>query len=225
MPIAASPKLERGRDIGRLVREPLYDSEELKADTTYNSVRLFTKPVGGTMNAGTTKTLTHTNLTQASQLGEPNQHLMMGLTFRMVLAHDGAYAELGPTAVLDYQKQLRARGVMKFGLSGKIFYELPLDLMPEGLGIYGQWTQAAAADEVIQTYGWPQVGAYYTLKIPPKVHTLFKGSAPEYSGYQLIDSTMPISCEIVFDPALVVAAANQVDIKVELPGIRLKTIG
>lgn len=225
MPITAAPKVARGRDIGRLVREPLWDTEALVESTNYAQVVFFSKPQGQTMNDGTLKSLTHTNLTQASMLGEPSQHLAMGFRVRVVKVSDGEGSALTPEVTLGFEQQIRRQGVLKFGLSGKIFYEIPLNEIPTGLGAYTFLTQAVAADAIAESWGWPQPNSFYTLRIPQRVQGLFKSSAPAYAGYQLIDSTMPITCQIAFDPVLALEASQQVDLQVQVHGIRLKVVG
>ena len=221
MAIAAARKLLPGRAIGRLAREPLWDTENAIASTNYAQLTFFSKPQGQAMNDGTIKSITHTNLTQAAMLGEPNQFVLMGFRVKArVVATDTK-----PETYMAIRNQIRNQGVLQFGLSGKIFYEIPLNEVPQGLGFDGFYTQAAAANFMIIGYGRPEANVYYTLRIPGRVQSIFKAAAADYAGYELIDSTTPITCKLNFDPVLAIAAAEQTDIQVQLIGIRLKTIG
>jgi hypothetical protein len=221
MAIAAARKLIPGRAIGRLAREPLWDTENAIASTNYASLTFFSKPQGQAMNDGTIKSITHTNLTQAAMLGEPNQFVCMGFRVRARITA----TDTKPETAMAIRNQIRQQGVLQFGLSGKIFYEIPLNEVPQGLGFDGFYTQTAAADLDIISYGRPEANVYYTLRIPGRVQGIFKAAAADYAGYELIDSTTPITCKLNFDPVLACAGSEQVDIQVQLVGIRLKTIG
>jgi len=222
MAMAAARKLIPGQAIGRLVREALYDTENAIASTNYAQLTFFSKPQGQTLNDGTVKSLTHTNLTQASMLGEPNQFVCMGFRVKVTKV---AAADTHPETYQALRNQVRRQGTLQFGLGGKLYYDVPLNEVPQGLGFDGFYSQAAAADMDIVNYGRPEANMYYTLRIPSRVQGIFRSAAAEYAGYELIDSTTPITCKILFDPVLACAANEQVDIQVQLVGIRLKAIG
>lgn len=225
MPITAAKALPEGTNIGRLVREPLYDTEALTSGNSYSSVTFFAKPQGQTMNDGTVKAIAHTNLTQANMLGEPNQFILMGFRVKPVSITTSNNTAPEKLALL---KNFRSKGVLEFGLGGKIFYELPLNEIPEGLGFEGFWTLGSAADGDVIRYGRPEANVYYTIRLPKRAYAIFNITSPnvvKFGGYQLINATTPITCRLTFTPALSIGADEKLVVQVQLVGIRLKVIG
>ena len=213
--------------VGRVVREPLYDTETM-ANATFVELTFFSRPQGQNMNSGLAKTNVHTNLTQANQLGNPNSFLLMGFQVSMIDAFVTATgAELLPEDVAGMDRDLRSRGTLEFGLSGKTLFEIPLSEVPQGLGLTGAWEQDVAADAYIHSYGIPMPNNYYNARIPQRILTkVFKASSPMIAGYVFVNSSTPITCKIRFGAGgYVAAAANTTVIQVRLIGVRLKAIG
>ena len=63
-----------GRPIVRVLPQPIYDTEILKAATSVNQVIFYAKPIGNPDASGqiTSKGLEHTNLKQSGSLAKPS---------------------------------------------------------------------------------------------------------------------------------------------------------
>lgn len=225
-------QLIAGRAIGRLARVPLWDTEvlgEAAGAQAYQRINFFARPQGQAMLDGTNKTLTHTNLTTAGQLGQPNQFLLMGFRFKVTDAVDADEDDLCPDVVVNMRRDIRARGVLRFGLGGRIFYEIPLNEIPDGVELTGFWTpcQTSAVDNpaYVLSNGMPEVNTYYTLKLPRRAMVKWGASNSDLVGYELIDSTTPINCTVDFSPVLNTAQNNFWTIQVQLVGVLLQNIG
>ena len=227
MPANVARQIVQSDLVGRIVREPLYDTETM-VNATYNELTFFSRPQGQNNNSAAVKTIRDTNLTQANQLGVPNAHLLMGFQVNIIDAVVTATdADLDPEAYISYQRDLRSWGVFEFGLSGKTIFEIPLSEIPQGLGPLGFTTQAVAslADVHTVAYGEQRSNSYYTAKVPTRALGLFGASSPEMAGYLMIGSSTPITCKIRFNPGLVVAATDTLTLQVRLIGVRQKAIG
>jgi hypothetical protein len=230
MPTPIGRAIEEGVAVGRLIKEPLYDTETIGAadGAAYNEIVLFSRPQGQTMLDGTQKTVSHTNLTQAGMLGEPNQFLLMGFRFALLDAYDDTLTKLTAGLVTAMERNIRSRGILSFGLGGKTIIEVPLKEIPEGVGPQGFWSQAADAtsDAYITRWGNGQANDYYSLRIPPRVLQLFKVSEKNIrlTGYEMIFASTPINAKLMFSPAITTEAKNWYKLQLQLVGVRLKNI-
>jgi hypothetical protein len=116
----------------RSYKEPLYDSELIRAASPSDELVLYSKPVGQTLNDGTTrKTLLMTNQNAASQLGTP-------LSFD-VYAHNARLTTLVNKIVsVGNYNLIEAKGVAQvvFG-QDTVFLTIPIEDVPSGVDTEG----------------------------------------------------------------------------------------
>lgn len=120
--------------IVRSYKEPLYDSEQILAASPNTEFVLYSKPVGQTLNDGTTrKTLLHTNQTQAGQLGTPLSFDVYGFNARLL-------DDAGPSKSVTKGNfnLVYARALMQliFG-QDNTFLTVPLEDIPSGVDTEG----------------------------------------------------------------------------------------
>lgn len=118
----------------RSYKEPLYDSEQILAATANTEFVLYSKPVGQTLNDGTTrKTLLHTNQTQAGNLGSPLSFDIYGFNARLL-------DDAGPSKTVTKGNfnlvYARAVSQVVFG-QDNTFLTVPLEDIPSGVDVEG----------------------------------------------------------------------------------------
>lgn len=123
----------------RSYKEPRYDSEVILASGPGTEFVLFAKPVGQTLNDGNRKTLLHTNMTQASQLGTPQSFDVYAHNARLLTQNAG-------TIVTPPTKQVSVGNfnlVYAAGISQVIFGQdsffltVPIEDIPSGIDTEG----------------------------------------------------------------------------------------
>jgi hypothetical protein len=116
----------------RSYKEPRYDSELILAATPNTEFVLYSKPVGQTLNDGTTrKTLLHTNQTQASTLGTPVSFDLYGFNARLL-------SESAKTVTKGNFDLVMARMLSQviFG-QDNTYLNIPVEDIPSGVDIEG----------------------------------------------------------------------------------------
>jgi hypothetical protein len=225
-------KQDTGDQLGRLTREPLWDSEALVGGVTYQQVNFFVRPKGVADNLAVIKGTRHTNLETANALGEPSQFLMMGIQLKTTNFADAAMAATAADAAVEFERRLRATGALEFGLNGKVLLQLPLSEIPSGLDAESSHfsAQVAAVNPLswAVTNGMPMPNSYYTIRVPNDIRKMYRQPGVNTGGYILINSNTSIICRVLFNPALVMTYAQAnllVTLQVRLIGIRLKSLG
>jgi hypothetical protein len=137
--------------------QPLYDSEQIPmAGTT--SLRFFTVPLGQNFQSGLrAKTIGDTNMTLAGQLPNPYTHRVYG--FRLAFLWNIPQA--------DIVIAINTAG-FEFNVGAKPFLQVPARTIPGGNGVYGFYTQAAAATAAILNNGWPSSDNIYKIGRQPQ---------------------------------------------------------
>ncbi len=116
----------------RSYKQPLYDSELMLATDEDAEMVLFQKPIGQNLADGTTrKTLLHTNMNNAGQLGTPQSFDVFGYNLRLLEAAEKI------VTIANYNL-IAAAGVAQvvFG-SDNPFLQVPIEDIPSGVDTEG----------------------------------------------------------------------------------------
>jgi hypothetical protein len=112
----------------RSYKNPLYDAELIRTAASGNDLLLFQKPLGQFLSDGTTtKTLLHTNMKSAGQLGSPLSFDLFGFNVRLPKA----------VTLADYQEVYRT-AVFTFTIGqDTVFLQVPMEEIPCGVETEG----------------------------------------------------------------------------------------
>lgn len=122
----------------RALKQPLYDTMEAPTNANaVNNLTFFQTPIGQALNVtGNLKTVAETNLTQAGQLGIPQEFEMFGLN--MTFMYDTGYYDDGAVAnllinFLDDIVEVYGQGVLRFIFGqNRPWLTIPLTRIPHG---------------------------------------------------------------------------------------------
>lgn len=150
------------------IDQPLYDRVTVATSGT-TQLTAFQTPIGQS-----SKTLLHTNMRLAGQIGQHQEALIYAVRLVPVLLTAHTYTELANNVI--------NAGYMVFEVMQKTFLELPLLLIPAGAGIVSQTTLNAQSH---MTNGFAANANKHRLSYPIKLNrgqnwtvTLNWGSAP-----------------------------------------------
>jgi len=116
----------------RSYKQPLYDSEIMLATDEDAELVLFQKPIGQNLADGTTrKTLLHTNMNNAGQLGTPQSFDVFGFNLRLLEASE-------KVVTIANFNLIEAAGVaiVIFGTDNP-FLQVPIEDIPSGVDTEG----------------------------------------------------------------------------------------
>jgi len=118
------------RAILRPLKQPIYDTENVPSAGGAAQLTFFQRPMGqafANIPVGVGKTLADTNMTQAAQLGTPNEFDLWGFNVR-----------LGDTVTLADFQACMDQGVFTFNFGqGRPWLQTQLHDIPTGVGISG----------------------------------------------------------------------------------------
>ena len=148
----------------RPLKQPLYDTENIPTAGGAAALQFFQRPIGqafANVPVGAGKTLADTNLTQASQLGTPNEFDVWGFNVRTNVAITQA----------DHQVAM-GQGVFTFNFGqGRPWLQTQLRDVPAGVDSHGSMAvDGAGALDVRQiiTNGVPSVKELYSFAVGRK---------------------------------------------------------
>jgi hypothetical protein len=121
-----------GRPIVRVLPQPLYDTEFLKAATATSQVTFYAKPLGNPDASGVigSKTLQATNLRQSGSLAKPYEFDLF--SFNLKIVGSGA-----TSATLADLARVTQEGYLEFQLGNRTYLDVPLKDMPCGVAVDG----------------------------------------------------------------------------------------
>jgi len=129
------------RAVLRPIKEPLYDTENVPTAGNAAQLIFFQRPLGQAMAqapVGVGKTLADTNLSQASQLGTPQEFDLYGFNVR-----------LGIVTLADFQIVMD-QGVFQFNMgTGRPWLTCQLGDLPTGMGPTGATSIDGAVAQVL----------------------------------------------------------------------------
>ncbi len=158
----------------RKLQQPLYDTNVIDDAGGFNLMQFFLLPVGQPMPvAGGNKSEVDTNMTQASQLGTPEEFSLKGFQFE--------YFHEDPSNIIDFandQFAMYDESVFTFFFSNnRPWLQVPLSRIPSGTMLTGTGSSGDTTGTVEFGFvhqGEASVKEYYDFKIEKKgihIHT------------------------------------------------------
>lgn len=139
--------------------QPLYDTQTILAAGT-TQLTYFQTAIGGpTSNFGgaaTAKQLADTNMTLNGQLSAGYNFKVLGIRIQ-------------PAFTMTRQDATRwsTGAVFQLTIASKPYLQVPLDSIPAGMGPFGAFNLAVAADAAAMSHGYPHLANAYTIGKKP----------------------------------------------------------
>lgn len=174
-------------DILDVIVEPRYDTATILAAGSA-TLTYFASPLGGGQSqfaaAGVAKTLADTNMDLAGQLPA-------GYNFEVT----GFRAQPSFTLTQQDSQRWSIGGVFTFIITAKPYLRVPLDTVPAGMGPFGNFTLAAAANNAMAAHGWPALSNAFGIGRKPltlQQTQNFSVTLTWPSGAVAVTSTVPV---------------------------------
>lgn len=157
-----------GDAVLRKLKQPLYDTTVIEGGAATQQLQFFNIPIGGAMPvAGGAKSLADTNMSQAAQLGTPQEFSLVGFNYEFFVLEPDDIANGAPDYLLMYEQS-----TFTFVFSNnRPWLRVPLSQIPQGISATGTGASGDITNNIEFGYlhqGLASVKEYYNFMLPNK---------------------------------------------------------